>query len=66
MDQISTKTSNSKCRLFLKIDQYLAAGVHLSMAPYPPRFLFWVEKQFCRLGIWSNTQGMGKGGGNAP
>ena len=37
MDQISLKTPNPKCRLFLKIDQerYLAAGVYLSEAPDP-------------------------------
>jgi hypothetical protein len=37
MDQISKKTSNPKCLLFLKIDQlwYLAAGVYLSEDPYP-------------------------------
>jgi len=48
MDQKSKKTPNPKCRLFLKIDQYwyLAAGVYLSEAPYPPRFLFGVVKQF--------------------
>jgi hypothetical protein len=38
MDQISLKTPNPKCRLFLKIYQqrYLAAGVYLSEAPDPP------------------------------
>jgi hypothetical protein len=37
MDQISIKTPNPKCRLFLKIDQerYLAAGVYLSEALAP-------------------------------
>jgi hypothetical protein len=42
MDQISMKTPNPKCRLFLKIDQYrcLAAGVYLSEALYtlPPSY----------------------------
>ncbi len=40
MDQISIKTPNPKCRLFLKFYQlrYLAAGVNLSEAPSPPRF----------------------------
>jgi hypothetical protein len=33
MDQISIKTPNLKCRLFLK--GYLAAGVYLSEAPDP-------------------------------
>jgi hypothetical protein len=35
MDQISKKTPNPKCRLFLKIDQYryLAAGFYLSLCP---------------------------------
>jgi hypothetical protein len=43
---------------FLKIDQLrdVAAGNYLSAAPSPPRFLFGVEKQFCKFGIWSNTQ----------
>jgi hypothetical protein len=43
---------------FLKIDQkrYFAAGVYLYEAPFPPWFLFGVVKQFCRFGIWSNTQ----------
>jgi hypothetical protein len=38
MGQISKKTSNTKCRLFLKVEQlgYLAAGVYLSEDPYPP------------------------------
>jgi hypothetical protein len=47
-----------KCRLFLKIDQlrYLATGAYISEAPSPPRFLFGVVPQFCRFGIWSNTQ----------
>ncbi len=42
MDQVSIKTPNPKCRLFLKIYQqrYLAAGVYLSEAtdplPLPP------------------------------
>jgi hypothetical protein len=34
----------------------LAAGVYLSEASSPPRFLLGVVKQFCRFGIWSNTQ----------
>jgi hypothetical protein len=33
-----------------------AACVYPSEAPSPPRFLFGVVKQFCRFGIWSNTQ----------
>ncbi len=32
----------------------MAAGVYLSEAPSPPRFLFGVEKQFFRVGIWPN------------
>ncbi len=59
MDQITIKTPNPKGRLFfLKIDllRNLAAGVYLSEAPSPLRFLFGVVKQFCRFGIWSNTQ----------
>ncbi len=58
IDQITIKTPNPKGRLFLKIDleRDLAAGVYLSEAPSPPRFLFGVVKQFCRLGICSNTQ----------
>jgi hypothetical protein len=43
MDQISIKTPNPECLLFLKIDQerFLAAGVYLSEAPDPrptPRY----------------------------
>jgi hypothetical protein len=36
MDQITIKTPNPKCRLFLKIDllRDLAAGVYLSEAPW--------------------------------
>jgi hypothetical protein len=34
----------------------LAASIYLSEAPFPPRFLFGVLKQFCMFGIWSNTQ----------
>ncbi len=51
-------TPNPNGRLFFKIDlqRDLAAGVYLSEAPSPPRFLFGVVKQFCRFGIWSNTQ----------
>ncbi len=45
MDQITKKTPNPKCRLFLKIlpAKDLAAGVYLSEAPFPPRFLFVVS-----------------------
>jgi hypothetical protein len=58
MDQITLKTPNPKVRLFLKIDLYrdLAAGVNLSEASSPPRFLFGAASQFCRFGSWSNTQ----------
>jgi len=34
----------------------LTASIYLSEAPSPPRF--WVVQQFCRFGIWSNTQCM--------
>ncbi len=34
----------------------MAAGVYMSEDISPPRFLFGVVKQFCRFGIWSNTQ----------
>jgi len=34
----------------------IAVGVYLSEASSHPRFLFGVVKQFCRYGIWSNTQ----------
>jgi hypothetical protein len=39
--------------VFLKIDQlrYLAAGVYLSEAPSPSRFLVAVVKQFCRFAL---------------
>jgi hypothetical protein len=56
MDRIALKTPNPKCRLFLKIEGYLAACVYLSEAPSPPRFLLGVVKQFCRFLIRSNTQ----------
>jgi hypothetical protein len=36
MDQISITTPNPKCRLFFKIDQYLAASVYLSEVHDPP------------------------------
>jgi hypothetical protein len=52
MDQITIKISNPKCRLFLlDLLRDLEAGVYLSEAPSPPRFLFGVVKQFCRFGI---------------
>ncbi len=37
MEQISIKTPNPKCRIFLKIDlyRYLAAGVYLSEPSIP-------------------------------
>ncbi len=40
MDQITIKTPNPKCRLFLKnvMQRDLAAGVYLSADPSPPRF----------------------------
>ncbi len=49
-EQISLKTPNPKCRLFLKIDQqrYLAAGVYLSEAPDPlppPRYTLYFFTQ---------------------
>ncbi len=47
MDQISIKTPNPKCRLFLKLNSIKATAVYLSEAPSPPRFLFGVVKQFC-------------------
>jgi hypothetical protein len=58
MDQIALKTPNPNCRLFFKIylERDLAACVYKPDAPSPPRFLFGVVKQFCRFGIWSNTQ----------
>ncbi len=41
MDQISIKSPNFQCCLFLKIDQsrYLVAGVYLSETPTPPPYL---------------------------
>jgi hypothetical protein len=56
LDQITIKTPNPT-GLFLKIDvsRDLAAGVYLSEAPSPLRFLFEAVKQFGRFGIWSNT-----------
>jgi hypothetical protein len=41
---------------FIKNWPDLAASVYLSEAPSPPRFLFGVQKQFCRFRIGSNTQ----------
>jgi hypothetical protein len=53
MDQIIIKTPNTK--VYLKRD--LTAGLYLSEAPLPSyRFLFGVVKQFCKFGIWQNTQ----------
>ncbi len=51
-------TKPPKDGIFSKIgmERDLAAGVYLSEAPSPPRFLFGVVKQFCRFGIWSYTQ----------
>ncbi len=48
MDQISKKTPNPKCPLFLKNDQYryLAASVYLSEAPIPsppPLHTLWIH-----------------------
>ncbi len=34
----------------------MAAGVYLSEAHSPPRFLFGEVQQFCRFEIWPNTQ----------
>ncbi len=49
--------SNDKMSLSKKIYLYrdFAAGVYLSEAPSPPRFLFGVVKQFNRFWIWSDT-----------
>ncbi len=35
---------------------YFVAGVYLSEAPSPPKFLGGVVKQFCRIWIWSHTE----------
>jgi hypothetical protein len=61
MDQISIKTSHPKCRHFLKLDQerYLAAGVNLSEAPYPPLSLYTLY-EYIPLYILIHT---GRGGG---
>ncbi len=48
MDQISMNTPYSKCRLYWCLIE--------SVAPSPLRFLFGMVRQFCRFGIWSNTQ----------
>jgi hypothetical protein len=60
MDQITIKTPIPKGRLFLKtaLLRYLAAGVYLSEAPSPPRFLVGLVMQICRFVIRSNTQGI--------
>jgi hypothetical protein len=46
MDKITIKTPNPKGRLFCKLylSRDLAAGVYLSEAPSPPRFLFVVVR----------------------
>ncbi len=38
------------------LKRVMAAGVYLSEAPSPPRFLFRVVYQFCRLWILSGTE----------
>jgi hypothetical protein len=53
MDQLSMKILDPKCRLFLKFfEQYLAAGVYLSKAPFPippPRYtLYEYIPLYCR------------------
>jgi hypothetical protein len=63
MDQISIKTPNPKCRLFLKIyqERYLAAGVYLSEAPDPlPPTPSYTLYEYIPLYIF--TQGRGRGG----
>ncbi len=52
IDQISIKTPNLKCRLFLKID-YLVKGLGgRCLRPPPLQGFNGVIKQFCRFGIW--------------
>ncbi len=36
----------------IDLERDFAAGVYLSEAPSPPKFLFGVAKQFCRFRIW--------------
>ncbi len=62
MDQISIKTPNPKCRLFLKIDQlgYLAAGVYLSEVPDPPPPLH-TGTALIHVPLYLFTQGRGRG-----
>jgi hypothetical protein len=64
MDQISIKTPNPKCQLFLKIDQqrYLAAGVYLSEAPYPLPLCYTLY-EYIPLYLFLFTQGRGGGWG---
>ncbi len=52
------KDTKPKMSAFLKnLLVKVLGGRCLSMwGPLPPRFLFGVVKQFCRFGIWSNTQ----------
>ncbi len=52
MDQITIKTKISKCRLFLKIDFIKGPDARCLLFICPPG----VVMQFCRFGIWSNTQ----------
>jgi hypothetical protein len=55
MEQISVKTPNPKCQLFLKIYQwrYLAAGVHLSEAPAPPMTPYKIDQgRYLAAGVY--------------
>jgi hypothetical protein len=56
-DQISIKTPNLKCRLFL--NRYLAAGVYLSEAPipFPPSVTHCINT----IPLYLFTQGRGEG-----
>jgi hypothetical protein len=57
MDQISIKTPNPKCRLFLKID--LTAGVYMSDVPYPPSSPVTHCMNTCTPVLYLSSQGRG-------
>jgi hypothetical protein len=65
MDQISIKTPNPKCRLFLKIDQerYLAVGVYLSETPDPPTHCYTLYEYMYPCTVLIHTGQAGGGGG---
>ncbi len=64
MNQISIKTPNPKCGLFLKIYQrYLAAGVYLYEAHHPLPHSFYILYEY--ISMYSHREG-GMGGIGEP